>query len=331
MQLRWRSCGLNFYILYIMKKKKRHIDVLSTKLAFAEDYTLKKPTFAEILHFMNGKERRHSDKIFEFSLLKSTISNCIVGIVETTQDKDIPPIKNKNTKQYSQVNIDPTIQGLAFANIFLYDIKKNILLYEINKNGCFPNQLIDFIYAQWRIDNEDIKFDLSFPPVFRKNEYQRMLQMNYYKKIVVELYNPIELINCFDEKINSLENVLKRNLEIGAKTNADTIKLEQMVMIKRLKPTGLSRSTVKNLIDAVKVNIVDKGFSRNIKTLKVEGYSADPEDTAIKPIDIFADTFKEYFKITEILVQSDVQKIERKKGIEALYLKILPELIQLQR
>jgi hypothetical protein len=37
----------------------------------------------------------------------------------------------------SKVNINPTTQGLAYANIFLYDIQRNILLYEVNKFGCF--------------------------------------------------------------------------------------------------------------------------------------------------------------------------------------------------
>ena len=314
-----------------MAKKKRYIDVISTKLTFAED-SESNMTFADILRFMNGKEYRYSEKIFEFSLLDTTISNCIVGIIETTQDKDIPPIKDKITKQFSQMNINPDTQGLAFANIFLYDTHRNILLYEINKNGCFPKQLTDFIYAHWNADNQDIRFDLTFPPIFRANEYQRMLQMNYYKRIIVEIYKPDELIDCFDESADSLENsILKHNLQVGTQTNADTIKLEQVAITKKLNPMGLSHSLVKGLVDAVNLNIADRGFRKNIQTLRVEGYTGDPEDRALKPIDILADTFNEHFKITEILVQSDVQRGERKIGIEEVYNRILPELRQLTR
>lgn len=313
-----------------MAKKKRYIDVISTKLTFAEG-SVANTTFADILHFMNGKEYRYSEKIFEFSLLDTTIENCIVGIIETTQDKDIPPIKDKITKQFSQMDINPDTQGLAFANIFLYDIQRNILLYEVNKNGCFPKQLTDFIYAHWNAEN-DIRFELTFPAIFRANEYQRMLQMNYYKRIIVELYKPNELISCFDESTDSLENnILKHNLQISTQTNADTIKLEQVAMTKKLNPMGLSHSLVKGLVDAVKLNIADKGFTRNIQTLRIDGYTGDPEDRALKPINILADTFNEHFKITEILVQSDVQKGERKIGIEEVYNRILPELRQLTR
>jgi hypothetical protein len=314
-----------------MANKKRQVNVFSTKLTFAEN-TVANLTFADILRFMDGKEYRYSEKIFEFSLLNTTIENCIVGIIETTQDKDIPPIKDKRTKQFSQVDINPATQGLAFANIFLYDVQRNILLYEINRNGCFPKQLTDFIYAKWNAENEDTRFELTFPAVFRVNEYQRMLQMDYYKRIVVELYKPNELINCFDEDTDSLENnFLKHNLQISTKTNADTMKLEQVAMTKKLNPMGLSRSLVKGVVDAVKLNIADKGFIHNIQTLQVTGYSSDPEDRALKPIDILADTFNEHFKITNILVQSDVQREERKIGIEGLYNNILPELRQLTR
>jgi hypothetical protein len=315
-----------------MANKKRYINVLSTKITFAEESVSNNTTFADILRFMNGKEYRYSDKIFEFSLMDSTIENCIVGIIETTQDKDIPPIKDKRTKQFSQVDINPATQGLAFANIFLYDIQRNIFLYEINKNGCFPKQLSEFIVAKWNAENEDVKFDLTFPAVFRANEYQRMLQMNYYKRIIIELYKPDELINCFDENTESLENnILKHNLQVSTQTNADTIKLEQVAIAKRLNPMGLSHTLVKGFVDAVKLNIADKGFIHNIQTLKVTGYSGDPEDKALKPIDILGDTFKEYFKITDIQVQSDVQRMERKVRIEELYNKILPELRQLNK
>jgi len=315
-----------------MANKKRYIDVLSTKLTFIEDNCESNPTFEDILRFMNGKEYRYSEKIFEFSLLQTNLQDCIVGIIITTQDKDIPPIRNKKTKKYSQVNINPAIQGLAFANIFLYDSHRNIFLYEVNRNGCFPKQFSDFITAKWIENNADTKFVLSFPAVLRANEYQRMLQMTYYKKITVELYRPNELLNCFDESTDSIENnILKHNLQISTQSNADTLKLEQVAMGKRINPMGLSHSRVQGLIDAVKLNIADRGFRNNIQTLKVEGYTGDAEDRALKPVDILADTFDEFFKITDIQLQSDVQQGERKLGIENLYTRLLPELRQLTR
>ena len=64
--------------------------------------------------------------------------------------------------------------------------------------------------------------------------------------------------------------------------------------------------------------------------ITVEGYTSDSEDPNIcKSIDIIADSFDEYFKITDIQVHRDVQQIERKEGIENLYDKLLPEIRQL--
>jgi hypothetical protein len=312
-----------------MADKKRYIDVLSTRLTFSEENTAN-PSFTDILRFMNGKEYRYSAKIFEFSLLDTTVEDCVVGLVVTTQDRNIPPIRNKRTKEYSKVNINPTTQGLAYANIFLYDIQRNILLYEVNKFGCFPNQLKDFIYASWNKENENQRFELNFPAVLKANSYQRMLNMSHYKRVIVELYHPTELIHCFDESTDSIENnILKQNLQLSSQNNADIFKFEQVAIAKKYNKTGLTRSLVRGLIDAVKLNILDKGFRQNIQTLKVEGYAEDPEYKGSKPIDLLADTFNEYFKITDIQLQSNVQQGERKQGIEELYNKLLPQLKQL--
>ena len=312
-----------------MATKKRYIDVISTKLTFFENSGTNL-TFADILRFMNNKEYRHSEKIFEFSLLNTTIQNCMVGIIITTQDRDIPPKRNKRSGVTTPIDINPEEEGLAFANIFLYDTQKNILLYEINRNGCFPKQLSEFICDKWNTENEDIRFELHFPAVLRANEYDRMLQMAYYKRIVVELYRPNELINCFDESTDSVENnLLKHNLQNSNQTNADTLKLEHIIMNKRLNHMGLSHSFVKGIVDAVKLNIADRGHRENIQTLRVEGYTGDPEDRALKPIDILADTFNECFRITDIQIQTDLQQTERKDGIEAIYNRLLPELRQL--
>lgn len=312
-----------------MATKKRFIDVLSTKLDFQENVAT--TSFADVLRFMHNKEHRYSEKIFEFSLLNTDVEDCLVGIIITTQDKDIPPKRNKRDKTLSPVGIDANIEGLAFANIFLYDTRRNIFLYEINKYGCFPKQLKEFIYAKWNSENEDIRFGLSFPAILRANEYQRMLQMNYYKRLVVELYKPTELIDCFNEDTDSIENnILKKNIELGIQSNADTITLEQVAMTKKLNPMGLSHAQTIGIVDAIKLGIADRGLRQNVKTLRIEGYTGDPEDRALKPINILADTFNVHFKITDIQVQTDVQQQERKQGIEELYNGLLPELQQLR-
>ena len=313
-----------------MANKKRNVDVLSVAFRYSENET-QTVQFADILRYMHNQEFRLEEKIFNFALLNCQKPDCLMAIIVTTQDSDIPPKRNKSTGTYSRVQINPEEEGFAYANILFYDIRRNIFLYEINKNGCFPNQFRDFIYHHWNANEDNIRFDISFPPVIRANEYERMLRMDYYKKISIELYAPNELVNCFEESNDSLyNNFIKHQINIGVQSNANTITIEQVALQKRVNPMGLSHSMVKGLVDAVKLNIAEKGHRFNVQQLRVEGYTYDSEDPKkCKPIDILADSFNEYFKIPDIQVHSDVQQQDRIVGILGLYDKLLPEFRQL--
>ena len=310
-----------------MATKSRNIEVLSTRIAYTEESRVR-PTFEQLLQYLDRREFRQQNKIYEFNLLQTTIPECLVGIIITTQDKDIPPKRHKITKQFTPVDIDIAIEGLAFGNIFLYDQRRNILLYEINKNGCFIPQLMDFIYTTWNAQYEFDRFGLSFPIIFRRHEYERMLRMNFYKNICVELLNPRELIQCFDEESDSLaNNILKHNILAGIRNNANIITIKQTSLIRRLNPMGLSSTLIKDIVDIVRLRIANQGRIQNIQTLQVEGYFDDTESgKGIKTIDILGETFKEAFRITDIEIQRDVQENERRIGIETVYHRILPEL-----
>lgn len=256
----------------------------------------------------------------------------MMAIIVTTQDSDIPPKRNKNTGVYTQVQINTAEEGFAYANIIFYDVRRNIFLYEVNKNGCFPNQLKEFIYHHWNAGENNVRFDISFPTVIRANEYQRMLQMDYYKKISIELYSPNELINCFEESSDSLyNNIIKHQINMGVQSNANTITIEQVALQKKVNPMGLNHSMVRGLVDAVKLNIAERGHRLNVQQLRIEGYTSDSEDpNRCKPIDILADSFNEYFKIPDIQVHTDVQQADRIAGITDLYNRLLPEFRQLR-
>lgn len=305
------------------RTKKRNIDVLSVKMTFREGE--QNVSFRDVLNYMNGKEFRCNEKIFNLSLLDTNRENCILGLIETTQDSDIPPKRNKRTGVYSSVQIDTRQEGFAYANIFLYDYERNVFLYEINRNGCFPNQLKKFIISCWKEDENNILFDLNFPAVVRADEYERMLQMNWYKKIKIELFNPVELQNSITEDSDSIyNNIVQQQIRAGVQTNANTIIIEQIAQ-KRINIAGLSRSMIMGLTDYVK-RFLGNGFRQNVQTLEIQGYTYDSEDDSnkCKTINIIADSFDEYFRITEIQIHNDVQQRERKEGIEGLYDKLLP-------
>ena len=310
------------------RTKKRNIDVLSVKMTFREGE--QNVSFRDVLNYMNGKEFRCNEKIFNLSLLDTNRENCILGLIETTQDSDSPPKRNKRTGVYSSVQIDTRQEGFAYANIFLYDYERNVFLYEINRNGCFPNQLKKFIISCWKEDENNILFDLNFPAVVRADEYERMLQMNWYKKIKIELFNPVELQNSITEDSDSIyNNIVQQQIRAGVQTNANTIIIEQIAQ-KRINIAGLSRSMIMGLTDYVK-RFLGNGFRQNVQTLEIQGYTYDSEDDSnkCKTINIIADSFDEYFRITEIQIHNDVQQRERKEGIEGLYDKLLPEIRRL--
>lgn len=130
-----------------MATKARYVDVLSPRITVQEGEN--QVLFEDVLVFMNaeGREYRIGEKSFHVSLFNDPISEDYVeGLVITTQDSDIPPKRNKRTGEFSPVQIDTRTEGFAYANVFLYDKTRNVLLYEINKNGCFPRQLTEAIY-----------------------------------------------------------------------------------------------------------------------------------------------------------------------------------------
>ena len=307
------------------KKKKRNIDVLSVKMTFREGE--ENVPFRDVLNYMNGKKFRLREKIFDLSLLSTNRENCILGLIVTTQDSDIPPKRNKRTGMYSSVQIDTRQEGFAYANIFLYDYGRNVFLYEINRNGCFPNQLKKFIISCWKEDENNILFDLNFPAIVRANEYERMLQMDWYKRIRIELFNPVELQRNITEDSDSIySGIVRHQVEAGVQTNANTVIIEQIALQKKLNPAGLSRSMIRGLTDVVRM-ICRDGFRENVQTLEIEGYTYDSEEgRKCRTIDIIADSFNESFEITEIRIHNDVQQRERKEGIESLYDKLLPEI-----
>lgn len=309
-----------------MATKTRYVDVLSPKVTVAEG---EEPVFFEdILLFMEGREYRLNEKSFTFTLFRDPADDSFVeGLVITTQDSDIPPKRNKQTGALSSVEIDTSLEGFAYANVFLYDKLRRVLIYEINKNGCFPRQFAEAIYAHWnRVEEgeeERTRFSLAFPVFARRDEYNRMLRMNYYKQVSVELVNPQGLVLDRLANDDSIESWIKLSAQQAAGLNANVIKLEQTVFSRKLNPQGLSHNGVIEIVDKV-VSLFGRS---NIQKLEVQGYTEDTEDSRrCRPVDLLTDSFNEFFRIPAIQVHSNLQINERKNGIENLYNRILPEI-----
>lgn len=312
-----------------MGKKRRNVEVLSVNLQHLDPSSVMNPSFEDILHFLHNKKYQYYGKQFELTLSESTIGTYLVGLIITTQKKEIPPKHKLTSNTFAPVHIESD-EGLAFANAFLYDPETNVFLYEINKNGCYVNQFIDYIYKQWNADENNIRFSIKFPPILRKTAYERMGKMQYYKKLTLEVYNPSEVIAHLDENSHGMQTLLKHQLEGARCSNSNTIKIEQLAISKRQNPSGLAPSYVREAINLF-IDTRSKGLRDNIKTLELVGYAQDSEDSKrLKTIDFIADSFEAWFLINEITIQSDVQPLERKDGILNLYQnKLYPEISQI--
>lgn len=308
-----------------MSRKQRNVEVLSVSLEFEDNSNSMNPTFTEVLHYMHEKTWNYFGKAFELRLLEVMESGCIIGLVVTTQNKEIPPKHIPATQNFYPVDIAAN-EGLAFGNIFLYDPNNNVFLYEINRNGCYVSQFIQFVYYNWNSVDEHIKFSLKIVPILRSSSYQRMCDMNYYKKIVLEIFRPNELMNYLAHNNNGMATILRSQLQGASVSNSSTMTIEQVAINKRQNPLGISHSYVREMSDVV-LGAIGAGFRQNIEKLEVAGYAEDPESSRrIRTIDLIADSFNVWFFIEEIRRQSDLQEIERKQEIQGLYTRLLPEL-----
>lgn len=248
-----------------------------------------------------------------------------MGIVMTGQNKDLPPKRNNRTGEFSQLNLDVNREKLSFGNIFLYDSRINILFYELNMNGCYLDKLAENIQTYWNSQYDD-KIELSFVPVSRKGEYQRLMKMGYYKEFYVELTNPTEILQDYKDNTSSLFSMAKSYISKGMKNRSDVFVLKFATFGKQVNKIGLSAKSILDL--AKSFGFLLAGEQRkNVKKLQVKGYFTDPnEPQTLQPINLVSDVFTIYIKLTVHTLPSNLQETERKEEIEKLYQKHLPEL-----
>ena len=113
-----------------MSRNRRRVEVLSPIINSIE--SKKDIPFKDVINFINGKKVIHEDSKFLFKKLEEK-DGIIIGLITTLQNKDLPPKHNLKSGELSPLNLDKKNESLAFANIFLYDEKTNVLLDEVNK------------------------------------------------------------------------------------------------------------------------------------------------------------------------------------------------------
>ena len=315
-----------------MPNIKRKVDIVSVQINSLTGGEV--PQFTQLLECIADNEYYVNGKLYELSILDSETPKVAMSFVETTQDSDLPPVKNKHSKELTALDINPNEEGLAFANILLYDECLNVLIYEVNRNGCYLGKLKEWIERRWNENNEGQEVELNFPALIRKNEYNRVLGMTNYRKLTCKLLNPTQIVHEMNDGSDSLaEQIIKQQAENGLQTGADFVTIEQNCTLLRLNPHGLSRDFVRGVADFTRNLLQRVGLRQCVDTIEITGYSIDPEShrQRTRTVDLLADTFDESFMIPEVQLQVNLQREDRKAGILRLYERIAPELRQIIR
>lgn len=315
-----------------MPNIKRKVDIVSVQINSLSGGVT--PTFNQLLSCIEANEYYVNGKLFELSMLDSEVQGVAMAFVETTQDSDLPPVKNKQSKELTALDINPNEEGLAFANILLYDTCLNVLIYEINRNGCYLGKLKEWIERRWNENHEGQEIEINFPAIIRRNEYNRVIGMTNYRKLVCKLLNPTQIVHEMNNHSESLaEQIIRQQAENGIQTGADLVTIEQNCTLLRLNPHGLSRDFVRGVADFTRNLLQRTRLRQNVETIEITGYTIDPESNRqkIRTIDLLADTFDESFMIPEVQLQVNLQREDRKAGILRLYERIAPELRQIIR
>lgn len=312
-------------------RKKKFVEVLTPRVKCLSQVE-SEITFSDILSYMSGRTVYYSDKEYIVkTYVSDNLENCLEGIIVTCQNKDIPPKRNNQTGEFSALPVDIDHEKLSFGNAFMYDKRMNVLFYERNKNGCFIDTLAKFIIQMWNQDEEehkDMKIELDFIAILRKGEYERALNMGYYKEFIAEFTNPKAILEEMADENSSLYGISKRCATEAVKAKSDRFEIKMSTFGKQLNENGLSIRTIKGHLRSVRT-LLEGRMKCNVEKVRIKGYSSDPEESSsIQTIDLVADVFKPYFRLTSNSLNSNLQELERRYELRKVYQDIRQEVVR---
>jgi len=259
---------------------------------------------------INGKE-------VSLKLLENN-SQIIIGILETSRTHNIPPKKNKTKRIIEKLGLNGD-EGLAYANVFLYEKQRKLLMYEVNKFGCFVDHFTLYLYRCCNKSEVYKSFDIKIHPVLKANEYERMLKMYFHKSIEIELANPTKILEVYQHENDALWNLCKT----GSSINSTKVKTKFEVSAKN-KSDGLASTSLRSIVDnALELLRGPKG--ENVEKLIVEGYEANTNDNKIKFIDLIADRYLKSISLIEPRENIDLLEEQRRSKIKELYESCIPD------
>lgn len=311
-----------------MSKKHCKVDIVSVNIKQKEDVK-QKMTFEEILchEEILGQEKIIGNKSVNFTIIDNN-EDYLIGFIRVTLDKDLPAKIDKKTKQISKLDVKIN-EGLAYANVFLFCKKLNVIFYEVNKNSIYLNNFKQYIYKCYNVSTnlkDNTSFDISFGTIYRKNEYERAIDMNFYKNFTLKVHQPGVLLDKIRNANKSLEkkiqsevedNDFEKELERASRLNTEIAEISYDVK-KSKKSTGLNKIYIHKILNKFHQLIGSTEISEHIDKIEISGYSTSDQDK-LNPINILGDIYFSKFELEVPRLDSDLQKSTRKDAILEVY------------
>lgn len=311
-----------------MSKKTCKVDIVSVKIDYKEDVKFKM-SFEQILcnEEIVGQEKIIGSKSVNFTILDNE-EEYIIGFIRATLDKDLPAKIDKKTKEISKLDVKVT-EGLAYGNIFLYSKKLNVIFYEVNKNSIYLNNFKQYIYNCYNSSTnlkDNTSFSISFGTIYRKNEYERAINMNFYKNFTLKVHQPGMLLDKIrnankpleDQIQNEVEdNDFEKELERASKLNSQIAEISYEVK-KSKKSSGLNKEVILKILKKFHKLIGSSEISQHIDKIEISGYSTSDLDK-LNPINILGDIYYSKFELEVPRLDYNLQQSDRKKAILELY------------
>lgn len=301
-----------------MPKKKKKIETLKIEVLGKKINFIEILSSAEKIKYQEGKEKCYT--LYKLEDNEDYYS----GYVSTTKLSDIAPKHNSNTNEYERLPINSKEgEGLGYSNVFIYDKKFNILMYEFNTNGCYVSSFSRYLKSEFEKKNET-KIAMQFSPVLRKEAYQRMLSFSLYKSIEMQIATPSRSVDKYYEENDGLTSYIKD----GQDFNAERVSVKFDIPGKPFK--GLRSERISNLLEKIK-QLKNKNPEDIIEKLSVTGYYLDPDDSKTKKdsIDLILDRYIKYFSVDQPYVLINPQTKEKSYALLEVYLKSKKDFMEL--
>ncbi|GGG92587.1 hypothetical protein [Pedobacter zeae] len=233
--------------------------------------------------------------------------NYCVGLIQSTKMDSTPPKRNILTNETLALGLKRE-EGLLYGNVFLFDKEKQVLLYEVTRDGLFIGQLGDLFYSLIR-DYPLVKIDIKFIPLMNANAMEKLLSMGDRKAVHIQFAHPDEMLKKIKSEQSAIKEIIKPGKDIGAEL------IDVIYKVTTTKGKYLHNGKINNMLEYIN-NKFDL-LRDNVKKFEVKGYEEDVEK--ITEVDFIRDKMIEKIKYSDSKNMSDLKPTARKQEIILAY------------